>query len=65
MSNPEDMDYFASRAIEERSRSLVADDERVSAAHAEMADRYEQLATQFRHGRPRLHIVSKVSARPR
>ena len=62
MSNLEDTEYFANRAIEERTRSLVADDERVSAAHAEMADRYEQLAIQFRAGPPRLQIVSEDGA---
>jgi hypothetical protein len=62
MSNLEDADYFASRAIEERARSLTADDERVSAAHADMADRYEQLAIHFRQVRRRLQIVSENDA---
>lgn len=44
MSNLEDADYFAARANEEAIRSLAAEDERVSAAHAEMAERYHRRA---------------------
>jgi len=44
MINPEDSAYYAARAREERRLSLTARDERVSAAHAEMAERYYRLA---------------------
>lgn len=44
MSNLENSDYFAARAKEEGLRSLAAKDDRVSAAHAEMAERYHKLA---------------------
>jgi hypothetical protein len=40
-------EYFASRAVAEDTMSCFAVEPRVSAAHAEMAARYEQLAAEF------------------
>ena len=40
-------EYFASRAVAEQTMSGFATEPRVAAAHAEMADRYEQLAEEF------------------
>lgn len=62
MSNLEDADYYADRANMERTLSHSTQDKRAAAAHTEMAERYEQLADQFRANRPRLHIVSKDGA---
>jgi len=39
--------YFASREQNERELSREAPDPRAAAAHAEMAERYEALATVF------------------
>ena len=39
--------YFASREMDERTRSVEAVDWRVAAAHSEMAARYEALAAVF------------------
>ena len=39
--------YFVSRELDERELSLAAADQRAAAAHAEMAERYEALATVF------------------
>ncbi len=39
--------YFADRELSEREMSRQACDWRVAAAHAEMADRYEALASVF------------------
>lgn len=39
--------YFASRERNERELSREAPDPRAAAAHAEMAERYEALATVF------------------
>ena len=39
--------YFASRELNERELSREAPDPRAAAAHAEMAERYEALATVF------------------
>jgi hypothetical protein len=39
--------YFAGREESEREMSRHAPDPRAAAAHAEMADRYEALATVF------------------
>ena len=51
MSNLKETDYFAARADEEAIRSLKAKDNRVSAAHAEMAEHYRQRAQAARPGR--------------
>ena len=40
-------EYFKSRAIAEETMSGFATDPRVAAAHAEMAERYEELAAEF------------------
>jgi hypothetical protein len=39
--------YFADRELSEREMSREASDDRAAAAHAEMAERYEALATVF------------------
>lgn len=45
-------EYFASRALAEETMSAFAVDARVAAAHAEMAERYQQLAEEFDINRP-------------
>ena len=62
MSELDDADYFSLRANEERTLSLKSKDKRAAAAHTEMAERYEELADQFRASHPRLRIVSKDEA---
>lgn len=52
MSNLEDTDYFTTRANEEAIRSLTSEDDRVSAAHAELAERYHQRARAAKAGAP-------------
>jgi hypothetical protein len=47
MTNEAEGAYFATREESEREMSRGAGDERVAAAHAEMADRYEALAAVF------------------
>ena len=57
MSKQENAEYFAGRATAEREMSERALDERVAAAHKEMAWRYEELALQFTRKSPALRIV--------
>jgi hypothetical protein len=45
-------EYFASRAVAEETMSNFAADPLVAAAHAEMAERYKQLAEEFDINRP-------------
>lgn len=45
MFNQTDAQYFRMRSDEERELSRGAADPRVADAHAEMADRYAQMAT--------------------
>jgi hypothetical protein len=45
-------EYFASRAVAEETMGSFAVDPRVAAAHAEMAERYKQLAEEFDINRP-------------
>lgn len=45
-------EYFASRAVAEEAMGNFAVDPRVAAAHAEMAERYRQLAEEFDINRP-------------
>ena len=47
MSKPTNSEYFAGRAAVERAMSASASDGRAAAIHAELAERYEQLALQF------------------
>ena len=47
MSKPTNSEYFAGRATIERAMSAAASDGRAAAIHAELAERYEQLALQF------------------
>jgi len=44
MISQEDSAYFAARSREERRLSLMATDERVAAAHAELAERYYRIS---------------------
>lgn len=53
-----DKEYFAQRAIVERELSEAASDPRAAAVHAEMAQRFEELASAER---PRLRIVAGTS----
>lgn len=57
MTDKKNSDYFARRANQEGLRSLSAADDRVSAAHAEMAERYQKLAQSARSDGPALRIV--------
>jgi hypothetical protein len=45
-------EYFASRAVAEEAMTNFAVDPRVAAAHAEMAERYRELAKEFDINRP-------------
>ena len=56
MSN-RDAEYFADRAMVELAMSRTATDPRVVAAHAEMAARYEKLASEFKVERLKLRIA--------
>ena len=47
MSNQPNSEYFAGRALIERAMSAAANDTRAAAIHAELAERYEELAAQF------------------
>lgn len=47
MSDPTNSQYFAGRAAAERAMSAAATDPRAAAIHAELADRYEELAIEF------------------
>ena len=59
MSKRADLDHFTSRANEERARSQDSEDRRVSAAHTEMAERYEELVAQGSNVRCPLRVVSE------
>ena len=61
MSRQENADYFKERAAAEREMSERALDDRVAAAHKEMAWRYEELALQFTRKSPPLRIVQNES----
>ena len=47
MSNQTNAEYFAGRAAIERAMSEAAADTRAAAIHADLAERYEELAQQF------------------
>ena len=47
MSNQTNAEYFAGRAVIERAKSEAAADQRAAAIHAELAERYEELARKF------------------
>lgn len=47
MSDQTNAEYFAGRAVIERAMSEAATDRRAAAIHAELAERYEELALQF------------------
>ena len=57
MSKQDNAEYFAQRAAMETKMSERAMDERVAAAHKEMAWRYQELAMQFNRKSPPLRIV--------
>lgn len=52
-----DTEYFTHRATVERELSESAADPRAAAVHAEMAERFEELASAER---PRLRIVAGI-----
>lgn len=54
-----DTEYFAHRATVERELSESASDPRAAAAHAEMAERFEELASA---DRPRLQLVAGMNS---
>lgn len=58
MSDNTNPDYFARRAAEERARAQQASDERVAAAHAEMAAQYEARTTAPSLAASTLRVVS-------
>ena len=47
MSNQTNAEYFAGRAVIERAMSKVATDKRAAAIHADLAERYDELALEF------------------
>ncbi len=47
MTDQTEAQYFRMRAKDERTRSQQASSSPAATAHAELADRYEQLAAQF------------------
>ena len=52
-----DAEYFANRALVELAMSRAAADPRAAAAHAEMAERYDKLAVEFKVERPKLQVA--------
>ena len=56
-----DADYFADRALVELAMSRVATDPRAAAAHAEMAERYEKLAAEFKGDKPKLQVALHIN----
>lgn len=58
MSDQTNAEYFKMRADDERLRCEHASDPRAAAAHAELAARYDELATDFEAKRPTLSIAS-------
>ena len=61
MNRQENAECFSQRAAAEREMSERALNERVAAAHKEMAWRYEELAFQFTRKSPPLRIVKNES----
>lgn len=47
MTSQTNAEYFAGRAAIERAMSEAAEDPRAAAIHADLAERYEELAAQF------------------
>ncbi|HEU4704889.1 MAG TPA: hypothetical protein VFS45_04190 [Sphingomicrobium sp.] len=47
MSDPTNAEYFAGRAAAERAMSAAATDPRAAAIHADLAERYDELAIEF------------------
>lgn len=47
MSNQTNAEYFARRAAVERAMSEAATNQRAAAIHAELAERYDELALEF------------------
>ena len=58
MSDQSNSAYFAARAFEEREISRTAADPSAAMAHAQLADRYQRLASKFSGRRPKLHIAT-------
>ena len=52
-----DAEYFADRALVELAMSRAATDPRAATAHAEMAERYEKLATEFKSNQPKQQVA--------
>lgn len=61
-SQAKNAEYFASRAVAERALSEAATDPRAAAIHAELADRYEELALEF-SGRTVVALPASAGAR--
>ena len=58
MSEENDREYYEARAAYAREMAAKAVDPAIGKIHAEMADRYDQLAEHAESGqRPKLHIV--------
>ncbi len=60
MSEQSDLEYFATRAAVERALSETAADSSIALIHAQLADRYERLASGLNQPRPPFHIVASA-----
>jgi hypothetical protein len=59
MSEQTDLEYFAARAATERQLSDTASEPSIALIHAQLADRYELLATGWDQQHPFLHVVGQ------
>ena len=57
MSDLNNTVYFAQRAADERAKSKTASNERAAAAHREMAERYDAMATKAHGASPPLQLI--------
>jgi hypothetical protein len=57
LSDIDDREYYATRASVERSLSETACDPGIALIHAQLADRYDKLASGLNEPGPRLHIA--------
>ena len=60
----DDREYYATRASVERSLSETACDPGIALIHAQLADRYDKLASGLNEPRPTLHIAVSADRRP-
>ncbi|WP_156029654.1 hypothetical protein [Sphingomonas sp. URHD0057] len=57
MSEQTNAEYFRMRATDERQRAQRANDSRAAGAHAEMAERYDELANSFEASQPKIFVL--------